>query len=43
MDPLGNIMLQYEAVKSVEQAKFRGKEILADMKQILKFSQLGPA
>ncbi len=41
MDPLGNIMLRYEAVNTDREASFRGKEILFDLKKLLKFSRLG--
>lgn len=40
-DPLGNIVLSHPLPKTNEALPFFGKEILADMKKLLKYSRIG--
>ena len=39
-DPLGNIMLRYEMVTSREEMALKGKDIMSDIKKLLKLSRL---
>ena len=39
-DPLGNIMLRYSVVNSREEMPLKGKDILKDLKKLLKLSRL---
>lgn len=39
-DPLGNIMLRYTAVGSREEMALKGKDIMSDLKKLLKLSRL---
>ncbi len=41
MDPHGNIMLRYDAVKDEKEAIKAGKGIIKDLKKLLKISQIG--
>ncbi|PIP80188.1 MAG: hypothetical protein COW84_06545 [Gammaproteobacteria bacterium CG22_combo_CG10-13_8_21_14_all_40_8] len=41
MDPIGNIMLKYPPINNPEEAGVKGKDILYDIKKLLKFSRLG--
>jgi hypothetical protein len=39
-DPLGNIMLRYEVVANREEMALKGKDIMSDLKKLLKLSRL---
>jgi hypothetical protein len=41
VDPLGNVILSHKPPKSDEDQTMFGKEILADMKKLLKYSRVG--
>lgn len=41
VDPLGNIFLSHQLPENVEQLPEFGKQILADMKKLLKYSKVG--
>lgn len=41
VDPLGNIFLSHQLPKNIEQLPKLGKQILADMKTVLKLSKVG--
>lgn len=40
-DPLGNIILRYPLVETQEEVPLKGKDILKDLKKLLKLSRLG--
>lgn len=40
-DPIGNIMLRYPVISDKEGAFLKGKEILQDLKKLLKISRIG--
>ena len=41
MDPLGNIILKYPAVSNQEEAFLKGRDIVKDLKKLLKLSRIG--
>lgn len=41
VDPLGNVFLSHQLPKNTEQLPQLGKQILADMKKLLKYSKVG--
>jgi len=41
MDPHGNIMLEYDAVKDEKEAVKKGGDLVKDLKKLLKISQIG--
>ncbi|PHR84039.1 MAG: hypothetical protein COA59_08815 [Colwellia sp.] len=41
VDPLGNVFLSHQLPKDIEQLPQFGKQILADMKKLLKYSKVG--
>lgn len=41
VDPLGNVVLSHTPPESLKQLPFFGKEILVDMKKLLKYSRVG--
>ena len=41
VDPLGNVFLSHELPKNIESLPQFGKQILADMKKVLKYSKVG--
>ena len=41
VDPLGNVFLTHQLPENTEQLPQFGKQILADMKKLLKYSKVG--
>ena len=41
IDPLGNVILEHSLPASTEDQAMFGKNILADMKKLLKYSKIG--
>ena len=41
VDPLGNVFLSHQLPKNIEELPQLGKQILADMKKLLKYSKVG--
>ena len=40
-DPLGNIMLRYPVIRDKDSAFVKGKDILYDLKKLLRMSRIG--